>query len=36
VEVGFRRAEDACDYPDIDMIAPPGRKPYARCDGAPY
>ena len=37
LEVGSRRpAEDACDYPDIDMVAPPGRGGYVRRDGTPY
>jgi uncharacterized cupin superfamily protein len=37
LEVGSRRPDvDACDYPDIDMLAPPGRKAYTRRDGTPY
>ncbi|RIJ64952.1 cupin domain-containing protein [Brevundimonas sp. LPMIX5] len=37
LEVGSRRpAEDACDYPDIDMIAPKGEDGYRRRDGTPY
>jgi uncharacterized cupin superfamily protein len=37
LEVGSRRpAEDACDYPDIDMVAPPGRDGYLHRDGKPY
>ena len=36
LEVGSRFPEvDACDYPDIDMIAPAGA-PYAHRDGTPY
>jgi uncharacterized cupin superfamily protein len=36
LEVGSRRPdEDACDYPDIDMVAPPGRAYFHR-DGTPY
>ena len=27
---------DACDYPDIDMIARPGEDHYRRRDGTPY
>ena len=29
-------ARDACDYPDIDMIARPGEEHYRRRDGTPY
>lgn len=29
-------AEDACDYPDIDMVARPGEAFYRHRDGAPY
>src|SRR5205085_4302221 len=37
LEVGARRPEtDACDYPDIDMVARPGESVYRRRDGAPY
>jgi uncharacterized cupin superfamily protein len=37
LEVGARRpAEDACDYPDIDMVAPAGRDGYFHRDGAAY
>lgn len=39
LEVGTRDPDgDACDYPDIDMIAPAGGKPalYAHRDGTPY
>jgi len=38
LEVGTRIAGDSADYPDIDMRAPPGRKPaaYTRRDGTPY
>jgi uncharacterized cupin superfamily protein len=37
LEVGSRRpGEDACDYPDIDMIAGPGEAPYRHRDGTPY
>jgi uncharacterized cupin superfamily protein len=38
LEVGSRRpAEDACDYPDIDMIVgPPSDAPYRHRDGTPY
>ncbi len=37
LEVGGRdMARDACDYPDIDMIARPGEDFYRRRDGAPY
>ncbi len=37
LEVGSRRpAEDACDYPDIDMILPAGADRYFRRDGTPY
>ena len=37
LEVGSRRPEvDACDYPDIDMVAKPGPVPYWRRDGTPY
>ncbi|MFI4935754.1 MAG: cupin domain-containing protein [Caulobacterales bacterium] len=28
--------EDVCDYPDIDMVAKPGLKPYFHRDGTPY
>jgi uncharacterized cupin superfamily protein len=37
LEVGSRRVtEDACAYPDIDMLAPPGRAGYTHRDGTPY
>jgi uncharacterized cupin superfamily protein len=39
LEVGTRApAEDACDYPDIDLLAPRGATPaeYTRRDGTPY
>jgi uncharacterized cupin superfamily protein len=39
LEVGSRLPEeDACDYPDLDMLAPAGGKPapYTRRDGTPY
>lgn len=37
LEVGSRRpSEDACDYPDIDMILPTGADRYFHRDGAPY
>ncbi|WP_313101289.1 cupin domain-containing protein [Brevundimonas sp.] len=37
LEVGSRRpAEDACDYPDIDMILPKGADRYFHRDGTPY
>ena len=37
LEVGSRRpAEDACDYPDIDMILPTGADRYFHRDGTPY
>ncbi|WP_447910994.1 cupin domain-containing protein [Brevundimonas bullata] len=37
LEVGSRRpAEDACDYPDIDMILPIGADRYFHRDGTPY
>ena len=37
LEVGSRRpAEDACDYPDIDMILPQGADRYFHRDGTPY
>ena len=37
LEVGTRRpAEDACDYPDIDMILPDGADRYFHRDGQPY
>jgi uncharacterized cupin superfamily protein len=29
-------AHDACDYPDIDMVAKPGVEAYQHRDGAPY
>jgi uncharacterized cupin superfamily protein len=37
LEVGSRRPEtDACDYPDIDMVAQPGEAFYRHRDGTPY
>ena len=37
LEVGGRdMARDACDYPDIDMIARPGEDFYRRRDGTAY
>ncbi len=37
LEVGSRRpTEDACDYPDIDMILPQGAGGYLHRDGTPY
>ena len=37
LEVGSRRpAEDGCDYPDIDMVAPAGAEGYVRRDGTAY
>jgi uncharacterized cupin superfamily protein len=37
LEVGSRRpTEDACDYPDIDMILPQGSDGYLHRDGTPY
>jgi uncharacterized cupin superfamily protein len=37
LEVGSRRLEtDACDYPDIDMVARPGEPFYRHRDGTPY
>lgn len=37
LEVGSRRpTEDACDYPDIDMIFPMGADRYFHRDGTPY
>jgi uncharacterized cupin superfamily protein len=37
LEVGTRRPEtDACDYPDIDMVARPGEPFYRHRDGTPY
>ncbi len=37
LEVGSRLPEaDACDYPDIDMLAEPGVAPYLHRDGTPY
>ncbi len=37
LEVGGRApAADACDYPDIDMIAAPGEDRYRHRDGTPY
>jgi uncharacterized cupin superfamily protein len=38
LEVGTRLPGDGAHYSDIDMVAPPGRKPalYTRRDGTPY
>ncbi|HVZ02022.1 MAG TPA: cupin domain-containing protein [Dongiaceae bacterium] len=36
LEVGSRFEDDACDYSDLDMIAPAGGGPYTRRDGTPY
>ena len=37
LEVGSRRPEtDACDYPDIDMVACAGEPGYRHRDGTPY
>ena len=36
LEVGARRSEDTCTYPDIDLHAPAGRGGYTHKDGTPY
>ena len=36
LEVGSRRPETACHYPDIDMDAPAGFDGYTHMDGTPY
>ena len=37
LEIGTRRpGTDACDYPDIDMVARPGEPFYRHRDGTPY
>ncbi|WP_372786051.1 cupin domain-containing protein [Phenylobacterium sp.] len=37
LEIGARRPEtDACDYPDIDMVARPAERVYRHRDGTPY
>lgn len=38
LEIGTRMANDAADYPGIDMLAPAGGKPavYTHRDGTPY
>ena len=36
LEIGTREEADRCVYPDIDMIALPGERPYFHRDGAPY
>lgn len=37
LEIGSRRpSTDACDYPDIDMVARPGEPFYRHRDGTPY
>ena len=36
LEVGSRMPEDGAFYPDIDLVALPGRAGYAHVDGTPY
>jgi uncharacterized cupin superfamily protein len=37
LEIGSRRPEtDACEYPDLDMVARPAEPFYRRRDGTPY
>ncbi|HEY1753522.1 MAG TPA: cupin domain-containing protein [Caulobacteraceae bacterium] len=37
LEVGARDPDrDRCTYPDIDMVAVPGQRPYLHRDGTPY
>lgn len=36
LEVGSRREDDGCVYPDADMVAEPGEHFYRRRDGTPY
>ena len=36
LEVGSRRNDDGCDYPDIDMVLDPGADTYRHRDGRPY
>ena len=36
LEVGSRRCDDGCDYPDIDMVIDPGSPHYRHRDGRPY
>ena len=36
LEIGTRDSTDATYYPDIDLVAPPGRAHYAHRDGTPY
>jgi uncharacterized cupin superfamily protein len=36
LEVGARNAEDAVDYPDIDLKIPAGERKFFRKDGSPY
>ena len=36
LEVGSRRPEDGCDYPDIDMVSHPSGPHYRHRDGKPY
>ena len=36
LEIGTRDPDDRCVYPDIDMLALPGERPYFHRDGAPY
>jgi uncharacterized cupin superfamily protein len=36
LEIGTRDADDRCVYPDIDMLALPGERPYFHRDGTPY
>jgi uncharacterized cupin superfamily protein len=38
IEIGTRPEADACHYPGLDLVAPPGGKPavYTHLDGTPY
>lgn len=36
LEIGSRRDDDGCDYPDIDMVAPASEDGYRHRDGTPY
>jgi uncharacterized cupin superfamily protein len=36
LEIGTRRPDSACHYPDIDLDAPQGDVGYTRKDGTPY
>ncbi len=36
LEIGTRDPDDRCVYPDIDMLALPGERPYFHRDGTPY